>query len=358
VRDKFTHESKGSAFVWYRTKADADRACAQLNLRRGLCEPGSGQERPLVVRRANTRKPAVPLGLGALASGGALTPPQQQQQQQQQQQLLSVGPSSAPQLLQGIGAPGGGMGQPGLVDYEPLSLMQQQQAAAAAQAGFGGYPGAPPPQQLQLQPVMLQAAGPGGVGLGLQMGGSSGGHAMVYQPVILSPAGGLLVGPGPQDCVPVSSGGNALSGGAGGPGPSAMFSGGSTLTSSAGNTFSSTLISGAATSGFMSGAPPPLTLDPSSGGGGGGSGPLRGPPAGPRAGAGADDGAIVAIQLPVGAAQMAAMTEHIYSIQMMSGAEVSSQAVGPGLFYVLVQGTRLQVDVAHQMLSSVLRTIQ
>lgn len=25
VRDKFTHESKGSAFVWYRTKADTDQ---------------------------------------------------------------------------------------------------------------------------------------------------------------------------------------------------------------------------------------------------------------------------------------------------------------------------------------------
>lgn len=25
VRDKFTHESKGSAFVWYTNKADADK---------------------------------------------------------------------------------------------------------------------------------------------------------------------------------------------------------------------------------------------------------------------------------------------------------------------------------------------
>jgi hypothetical protein len=27
VRDKFTHESKGSAFVWYTNKADADKVC-------------------------------------------------------------------------------------------------------------------------------------------------------------------------------------------------------------------------------------------------------------------------------------------------------------------------------------------
>jgi RNA recognition motif-containing protein len=28
VRDKFTHESKGSAFVWYTNKADADQVRA------------------------------------------------------------------------------------------------------------------------------------------------------------------------------------------------------------------------------------------------------------------------------------------------------------------------------------------
>eukprot|EP00775_Hariotina_reticulata_P011883 gene11883-12027_t len=57
VRDKITHESKGSAFVWYATKAEADWAVLQFNLRHVLLEPGGHQDRPLVVRKANIRKP-------------------------------------------------------------------------------------------------------------------------------------------------------------------------------------------------------------------------------------------------------------------------------------------------------------
>eukprot|EP00879_Flechtneria_rotunda_P003486 GHRR01003715.1.p1 GENE.GHRR01003715.1~~GHRR01003715.1.p1 ORF type:complete len:499 (+),score=190.43 GHRR01003715.1:1683-3179(+) len=63
VRDKYTHESKGSAFVWYINKADADRAVMQFNLCRVLSDPNGEQDRPLVVRRANIRKPASALML-------------------------------------------------------------------------------------------------------------------------------------------------------------------------------------------------------------------------------------------------------------------------------------------------------
>jgi hypothetical protein len=60
VRDKVTHESKGSAFVWYYNKAQADTAIAQFNMRQVLVGSAGEQERPLVVRRANTRKAALP----------------------------------------------------------------------------------------------------------------------------------------------------------------------------------------------------------------------------------------------------------------------------------------------------------
>jgi hypothetical protein len=349
VRDKFTHESKGSAFVWYRTKADADRACAQLNLRRGLPEPGSGQERPLVVRRANTRRPAAPLGLGPYPAGGlsagpgvataaGAAPPHHHH-------LFGAGPPP-PQLLPAglVGAPPGG-GPPraptGVVSYEALGL--------APPPALTDYPAAA--GALQLQPVMLQAAGPMGGG-GLAAGG---GGQIVYQPVIYA-GGSFLAGGGPQDCIPVSSGTNALSVGP----PGGVFSAASTLTSSAGNTLSGNLMSGAATSGFMSCAPPPLALErePPLPGGGGGPGGRGGSAGGSGGAGGAADGPVVAVQIPVGAGQMAAMTEHIYSIQMMSGADVTSQAVGPGLFYILIQGARPQVDVAHQMLASVLQSLQ
>ncbi|GLC35971.1 hypothetical protein PLESTB_000524800 [Pleodorina starrii] len=77
VHDKVTHESKGSAFVWYATRADAERAILQFNFRHVLPDPSGDQDRPLVVRRAKTRakplKHAAPL-LGALTQ----MPPSQQ----------------------------------------------------------------------------------------------------------------------------------------------------------------------------------------------------------------------------------------------------------------------------------------
>lgn len=55
VRDKSTHESKGSAFVWYATRVTAERAILQFNLRHVLPDPSGEQNRPLVVRKAKTR---------------------------------------------------------------------------------------------------------------------------------------------------------------------------------------------------------------------------------------------------------------------------------------------------------------
>ncbi|GFH21421.1 RRM domain-containing protein [Haematococcus lacustris] len=55
VRDKASHESKGSAFVWYASRANAERAILQLNLRHVLPDPSGQQDRPLVVRKAKSR---------------------------------------------------------------------------------------------------------------------------------------------------------------------------------------------------------------------------------------------------------------------------------------------------------------
>eukprot|EP00983_Pelagomonas_calceolata_P104545 1159040-Pelagomonas_calceolata.AAC.10 len=43
VRDKVSHESKGSAFVWYSSRAHAERAILQFNLRHVLPDPSGEQ---------------------------------------------------------------------------------------------------------------------------------------------------------------------------------------------------------------------------------------------------------------------------------------------------------------------------
>jgi hypothetical protein len=78
LRDKVTRESKGCAFVWCRTKADADYAAATLNgcplapggPAAGAPAPGSGH-RPLVVRRANPPTHHAVGGGGGGGGGGS-----------------------------------------------------------------------------------------------------------------------------------------------------------------------------------------------------------------------------------------------------------------------------------------------
>jgi RNA recognition motif-containing protein len=55
VKEKSTHESKGSAFLWYATRIMAERAILQFNLRHVLPDPSGEQDRPLVVRKAKAR---------------------------------------------------------------------------------------------------------------------------------------------------------------------------------------------------------------------------------------------------------------------------------------------------------------
>lgn len=57
TRDKASGQSKGSAFVWFQTRAMAEDAMDNLNNKHVLHDPSGAQDRPLVVRRANLRNP-------------------------------------------------------------------------------------------------------------------------------------------------------------------------------------------------------------------------------------------------------------------------------------------------------------
>jgi hypothetical protein len=140
VRDKASHESKGSAFVWYATKAQADGAVAALHLRHVIPDPAGETERPLVVRRANTRKPMGGWPLGRQQPG----PP--------------LGPAS--HHLAHMGGHLGGMGPMGM--------------------GPGGrallLPGGPPPGGLVNNGDTLVPMGLGWAGLEQLAGGGQGQH--------------------------------------------------------------------------------------------------------------------------------------------------------------------------------------
>jgi hypothetical protein len=60
------------------------------------------------------------------------------------------------------------------------------------------------------------------------------------------------------------------------------------------------------------------------------------------------------VTLSMSGNDMQTVTMHIYAIQTMSGAECSSQAVGPGLFYLTVSGTASQVANAQNLVGAVL----
>lgn len=74
VRDKLTDESKGSAFVWYQTRAEAEHAVSELHLRHMLHDPTGEQDRPLVVRRANPKVPPLLLHTAPVVPAAHLAP--------------------------------------------------------------------------------------------------------------------------------------------------------------------------------------------------------------------------------------------------------------------------------------------
>ncbi|KAI8465632.1 MAG: hypothetical protein J3K34DRAFT_487277 [Monoraphidium minutum] len=301
VRDKFSHESKGSAFVWYRTRADADRAAALLNARHALPDAsGAEPARPLVVRRANTRRPAAAFS----APGGLAGPPGGGGGGGRARSSSGGGGGGAAFDLRALGLGGGGGGY--AVEYVQLPPGGGPPPSYALLAPpppppHGG--GAPPPGGPQ--PMVFHAVTSGG-------GGGAG-----QQLFVPAGEGYALFVAGP----PPGGGGGASGSGA------AAFSPSSTLHSS----------------GAPPGAPPP-------GGASGGSGPLSG-----GGGGGDDEGGLLTMTLPLVAGQMAAIQDHIFSIQTMSGAGVSSQAVAPGVFCLVLRGLKFQIETANQLIATVLQ---
>jgi hypothetical protein len=69
MRDKISHESKGSAFVWYTTRQSAELAMQRFNLSHVLPDPSGRQVRPLVVRPANVKANGAMPGARSRAPG-------------------------------------------------------------------------------------------------------------------------------------------------------------------------------------------------------------------------------------------------------------------------------------------------
>lgn len=77
VRDRVTRESKGSAFVWYASRAHAEQAITQFNMRFILPDPTGKQTRPLAIRKAQVNpRPAAAkhIPLNKLQKGNTSSP--------------------------------------------------------------------------------------------------------------------------------------------------------------------------------------------------------------------------------------------------------------------------------------------
>jgi hypothetical protein len=361
VRDKATNESKGSAFAWFRGAADADRAIAQLNMRHAPPDPSGEPGRPLVVRRAQARA-----GAGGSGSGGGGRAGRH---------------ASAPHIEFVMGGGSGGLssGSGGPVHHTaPGWFDAGYRGGPPAPRLSGGAAGEPQQQQLQFQPahhpsavilqqqqqqqqaaansaaaVMYQPGAPNALS-GWQSaaaaapGGAAGPHHQqqyhqMHQ-MLLQPDGCLIqqFGPSMDGSASQETSGNLV------------FSGASATMLSSGPNLVSTTSSGAA----GPGGPPHAHLVVA--GGGGRSVMQLAEHAGVESlvrDASDPGGSILStmMQLPLTAAQMQAVNNHIYSIQTMSGAEVTSKAVAPGVFCLVLRGLKPQVDVANQLIAAVLQ---
>ncbi|GBF91355.1 hypothetical protein Rsub_04095 [Raphidocelis subcapitata] len=317
-RDRMTQEGKGCAFVWYRSRADADLATAALNGRRAPRGAGGGPPaRPLIVQSAHVH-PGAPRGAGAAAPRFDSAPPAMAAASPR---LVAVaqqhGFQNAPALMLGAAASGG--------LYAAPVAPHSHSFAPAASVGFAFVQ---QPQQAQPQPslllrrpqqqqsaVLLQPFGPQGASAGLGPGVSAGAVA----PPWLPPAAALQPLQQPVyilSSVPdaAAAAGTVLPGGAGAPGPSR-----------------GELLPGGAAAG--------------------------GSPAAAAAGGAAGDGRRPAVtyNLALSAEQVDVVLDHIYNIQSATSAALSCQAVSPGLFCLTLSGEAAQAEAAWQLIAAILQ---
>jgi len=298
VRDKVSHESKGSAFVWYSSRAHAERAILQFNLRHVLPDPSGEQDRPLVVRKAKARaKAAAAHGAGATPATAAVHP--------------AVG------MLTGGIANGG--------------------------AGLAFGPGAP---------AGFYNAGAHGLGLG-PAGGMIGNHMVGSTGNGLAKVQAAHMGNGmvPQgmDGLPLAMQGMApmaqaayTPAAAGPPATSAPFRALHSAGAAAGATgpMGAQLVS-------IQGAP---TVQDTGLYEAYGAGP-NDTPLDPYLGQNGMDN--LAMSIPINQQQLALANSHLYSIQTMSGATMQVSPGAPGLFHLVMSGTRAQLEAAQKLVASV-----
>lgn len=302
VHDKVTHESKGSAFVWYATRTDAERAILQFNFRHVLPDPSGDQDRPLVVRRAKMR--AKPVKQPGALTLGALTPVQ----------LQSTVMSSLPGLGTGASAGTGhtlykpasmqpSAGTLGLSGLEALQLNDAGGLVAAA--GLTG-----------LQHVQTGHGGAAGLDTGLGVGGLGLGGALPYRSL-----GGLA---GLQSTMQTGV-------------FDALGTGSSDDFQLYGDLAMAQQLHQAAAASSLD-ALQPLGLG-------------IGLPSAAVARSAAPQ---LTHSLTLNQQQLSVLNMHLFSVQTVSGAQLHISPGAPGLFNLLVSGTPGQVETARGLVATVL----
>lgn len=315
--DKQTGSSKGSAFCWYASRADADRATKQFNERHLLPDPSGQQQRPLVVRPATVRR-SVPRALLQAPGGGGM----------------------------GLGA--GGMGAMGAAGLGVLGMGGgvHQMAGRVARAGAGAS--APGGMGRIMHPIVLQQAGPDGPGAGF-----SGGSFLIDN-------SGAFGAPGAGESIEMGmpSGGFAVTGGNSGP-----DSGNFAVLTGSGSMAINTASSAGANAGSGGSTGPGMPWDQQMAGAQQQLQQVQyvpmpqqqALPSIPRSGVTGGAGEVMTLQVPLLASQLNAVTPHVFNIQGASGAEVTTHAVAPGVFCLRLSGSKAAVDAASTLISHVIQ---